>query len=117
MGLDLDHLRQVNVTRCEQDIGHPLNDWSVAEWGNATAGEIGEACNIAKKLLRLRTGLNHMNKKNFPEEVYRHMLAGELADALIYIDLWAASEGIDLSRAVIEKFNLDSQVKGLVSKL
>jgi NTP pyrophosphatase (non-canonical NTP hydrolase) len=99
-------LRLRNVLRCERDFKHPLSLWSVAEWGNATAGECGEACNVAKKILRINGGLHNMNNKTKAD--YVKELADELADTLIYLDLWAASEGIDLEEAVRKKFNEDS---------
>lgn len=110
-GLDLAMLRKSNVLRCERDWKQPLHSWNVAEWGNATAGEVGEACNVAKKMLRwdhnIRTEL-----AGKPREEYKEDLASELADTLLYIDLWAASEGIDLGAAVRKAFNKKSEQIG-----
>lgn len=63
--LNFDKLRKTNIKRCTSKDGfnHPLDGWSVAEWGAATAGELGEACNIAKKLIRVRDGVVG-NKRN-----------------------------------------------------
>ncbi len=101
-------LRAINRKRCEapkpHGFGHALNSWSVAEWSNAAAGEAGEACNIAKKLLRVRSDLPG-NRATDSEESLREALAAEIADAVTYLDLLAASEGIDLGAAVARKFN------------
>lgn len=105
LGLSFDRLRAVNIQRCLYGFGHTLDSWSVAEWGNATAGECGEACNIAKKILRFQDGIAG-NKKS--KEEYIVDLATEIAGTLIYLDLWAASQGIDLGDAVVKEFNKKS---------
>lgn len=109
-------LRQQNIDRCERVFKHPLKDWSVAEWGNATAGECGEACNVAKKLIRHRDA-HHNITESIPVETLRQMLADEIADMVIYADLWAASEGINLAVAIRDKFNRDSDKRGSDIKL
>lgn len=104
-------LREMNVRRCAEGWKHPLDSWSVAEWGNATAGEVGEACNIAKKLLRLRQGLVG-NNHDTTEASLKQELANEIADFVIYADLWSASEGILLEDAIKQKFNATSAKLG-----
>lgn len=108
--LTLRQLREKNVDRCVNFFKHKLHQWSVAEWGCATGGECGEAQNVAKKMLRLRDDLSfaHASKKKTLAE-YRQDLADEIADTLIYLDLWAASEGLDLAYIVARKFNEDSR--------
>lgn len=105
--LTFSRLRRVNVERCESPTGfnHPLESWSVAEWTNAMAGEAGEAANVAKKMIRFRDGVRG-NQNTLGE--LRVKLAQELADVLIYLDLVAASQGIDLEAAVIDTFNRKS---------
>ena len=82
-----------------------LNEWSVAEWSNAFAGECGEACNIAKKLRRGDFGA--------PGSVEYSQAAAlfvtELADAVIYADLAAQRVGLSLGEFVRMKFNLVSE--------
>lgn len=115
MNLNFETLRKVNVERCEKGFKHTLASWSVAEWGNAAAGECGEACNVAKKILRFRDGVAGNNKKTIDE--YKVDLASEIAGTLIYLDLWAASQGINLAQAVIEEFNKKSIEIGSEIKL
>lgn len=103
--LNFKMLRAKNIIRCETGFKHSLNSWSVAEWGNAAAGECGEACNVAKKILRFRDNVAG-NKKS--KEEYIKDLASEIAGTLIYLDLWAASVGIDLEEAVTKEFNKKS---------
>lgn len=110
-GLSFDLLRHANIARCETGFGHALSSWSIAEWTNAAAGEMGEACNISKKMIRFRDKVKG-NTKDKTREDYRKELALELADTLIYIDLAAASEGIDLTLAIREAFNNKSKEIG-----
>ena len=115
MGLTFSKLRQTNIQRCEQDFNHPLNSWSNSDWGLATCGEAGEAANVAKKMNRFRDGLKKFDDEKV--EILRGKLASEMADTLIYLDRWAASQGIDLEQALIDTFNKKSDEKGVPTKL
>lgn len=123
-------LRDANLRRCEKGFGHPLDSWSAAEWGNATQGEAGEAVeillalmavrhlglagNLAKKMLRFRDGVAGNTQTR---EHYRRQLGKEIAGAVIYMDLWSASEGIDLAEAILDEFNSKSEEIGYEGKL
>lgn len=90
--------------------------WSGADWSNAMAGECGEACNIVKKLRRHETHIG--TQYNTPEvEALLPALAEELADVVTYADLLADKYGIDLGRAVREKFNRVSEAQGFPERL
>lgn len=105
MALTFSELRAANESRCAQ--WHGLSDWSVMEWACAMAGEAGEACNVAKKIKRIETGI----AKN-PAEIGVDLvpdLAEECADVMLYLDLLCASRGIDLASAVVAKFNAVSE--------
>lgn len=91
MSLDFDTLRQANISRCARWHPRGLNEWSLSDWACATGGELGEAMNIVKKLNRERDGIAG---NTLTEEELRRELADELADVAIYLDIWAASEGI-----------------------
>lgn len=84
-------LRSANVARC-RDSFKVCADWSVGDWGNAIAGEVGELCNLLKKVRRR-------------EPIDTRKIADELADVIIYADLIAHEFGIDLAAAVVRKFN------------
>ena len=92
--LDFDRLREANVARCEQSY-HPLNEWTPPEWLMCVQGELGELAGAMK--LRRRGEI-------VPDEAIAH----EMADVVIYLDLLAATRGIDLGEAVRAKFNLVS---------
>ena len=69
-----------------------LEPWTPDHWFTALLGEVGEAANLMKKLFR-----GFGNKES---EVELHdMLARELADCVIYLDIFAREMGVNLWRA------------------
>jgi NTP pyrophosphatase (non-canonical NTP hydrolase) len=103
----------MNRARCESPSGfnHALSSWSLSDWVTATAGELGEAANVAKKLNRVRDGIP--GNSETPEQL-RQNLADELADTFIYLDLLAQSQGICLEQAVLSKFDKTSRKRGYI---
>ena len=101
----------LNRRRCEAEDGfnHPIDGWSLSDWVTATAGELGEAANVAKKLNRVRDGIP--GNSETPDEL-KSNLADEIADTFIYLDLLAQSQGIDLESAVVSKFRKTSEKIG-----
>lgn len=67
-------------------------NWSPAEWGCALAGEVGELCNLLKKLLR-------------GQDIPQREIEDEAADVQIYLDLLAKRMNFSLADAVMRKFN------------
>lgn len=115
--LTFDRLREANLRRCEE-VFHPLAAWSLTDWATAAAGELGEACNVIKKMRRHEGSHNDPARHIDPtSEEGRRALAYEIADTVIYLDLLAARAGISLGDAVREKFNLVSQKNGSVIML
>jgi len=121
MSLTFEELRQANETRCNICFNHTLDGWNGAEWGNAMAGEFGEAakellsffeqtwvslkfmstiktCDTLKKMIR------QLESDKDPDKLKKR-LKKELADVVIYADLTAARFDIDLGEAVRDKFN------------
>lgn len=66
----------------------------------ALAGEVGEFCNLLKKIKRGSRKLDDKTRKE---------IAHELADAQLYLVACASSLDIELADAVVEKFNLVSK--------
>lgn len=81
-------LTTANVARCTRSWRMSLSNWSRADWHIATGGELGEALNVVKKLNRDAGG--YAGNTVSRDELLR-MLADELADVVIYLDLFAAS--------------------------
>jgi NTP pyrophosphatase (non-canonical NTP hydrolase) len=114
-GLTFNALRSANKTRLPEfknRKGEPAHekedgsDWTLGEWMNAVAGELGEAANIIKKVRRGDMTL----------EEARPLLAAEFADIVTYLDITAMQAGVDLGKATIDKFNevserVDSSVR------
>jgi NTP pyrophosphatase (non-canonical NTP hydrolase) len=101
-------LRAANeVRQREWDV---LGQLTLAYRGNELAGEVGEACNVIKKLERERLGINGSR------DTVEH-LAEELADVIICTDLIAMQAGIDLEGAVVAKFNASSEKVGLKTRM
>ena len=101
-------LRAANIARqTEWDPGKQI---SLSYRGNELAGEVGEACNVIKKLDRERLGIRGSR------DTVAH-LAEELADVVICADLIAMAEDIDLDAAVAAKFNATSAKVGLATRM
>lgn len=105
--ISFNELRKANVKRCEH-VFHKLGDWTLTDWATALAGELGEACNIIKKLRRLDGADKAVDTPETRAELL-NKLAEELADTQIYLDLTAAAAGIDLGESTRAKFNLVSE--------
>lgn len=104
----LHELRMANRQRqCECD---PLGSLTLLFFACELAGEVGELCNMVKKLERMKMQLPGSHVE------VRH-LAMELADVVIVADLIADKLNVDLKRAITEKFNHTSKVLVLRSRL
>jgi len=99
-GLNLDTLREKNIER--QKIWCPDIKPDLSFRGNEIAGEVGEACNVIKKIERERHGWRG-------SRATKEQLAEEIADVIICCSLISIEAGFDLSTAVKNKFNSTSQ--------
>lgn len=101
-------LRAANIARqIEWQDGQEI---SLEYRGNEAAGEMGEFCNVIKKLARERLGIKG-------SRATVQDLKEEGADVVICVDLIFKEFGIDLAEAVREKFNMTSDKVGLQTKL
>ena len=108
MTLSFSDLREANEIR--QAEWNPDEKLDLSYFGNAIAGEVGEACNVIKKLERRRLGLRGSHSTNTE-------LMDELADVVIYADLIAQHIGHDLGSAVRDKFNATSEKYNLATRI
>ena len=108
-------VRAINADRCAAWHGPDSEPWTGADWGNATAGELGEAANVVKKLRRIETGVP--GSKDPDRETLLRMLGDELADTFLYLDLLAQHYGVDLADAIVRKFNAVSEREGFPHRL
>lgn len=102
-------LPTANAVR-QKEYGENADKLSLSYFGNALAGEVGEACNVLKKLDREAMGLKGSR------DTVDH-LAEELADVDIYLALLYAKLGIDRKAAVAKKFNSTSEKLGFQTYL
>lgn len=101
-------LRSANIARqTEWDEGNQI---SLSFRGNELAGEVGEACNVIKKLDREQMGIKGSR------DTVEH-LAQELADVVICADLIASAAGINLEDAIRDKFNATSEKHGFKTRM
>jgi len=92
--MDLQTLTKANNERLYSTPAYKrcITEWSIADWSNALAGEVGELCNVVKKIRR-------------GDEIDVKDAGKELADIVIYADLLASRLGLDLGDCVRDKFN------------
>ncbi|GAA5655785.1 hypothetical protein Brsp06_02152 [Brucella sp. NBRC 13694] len=107
--MEHNNLRAANVAR-DQEWNTGSERVSMTFRATELAGEVGEACNVIKKLERERIGL--VGSRDTKEH-----LAEELADTVICTDLIAMDAGIDLDAAIAAKFNATSEKNGLSTRL
>jgi NTP pyrophosphatase (non-canonical NTP hydrolase) len=113
--LTLRHITDVSVERTNRWHPSGIHQWSISDWCVAWVGEVGEACNIVKKLNRVRDNIR--GNGSISSHKLKARLAEELADAVLYQVLVAASHGIDLEQAVRDKFNKVSKEQGFPERL
>jgi hypothetical protein len=96
-------------------------DWTIADWGNAMAGECGECCNAIKKLRRIQLGMQNESDRPIREEQEaRRKIRMEVIDTITYaLHVWAvaARPGDDIGRDFKGVFNSVSDRYGFPVKL
>lgn len=101
------NFRLLRIANAERQRQWDRGDVITLEYrGNELAGEVGEACNVVKKLARERLAIRG-------SRATLQDLADELADVIICADLVAMQAGIDLGRSVAQKFNATSEKNAL----
>lgn len=110
-GLTFNTLRSANLARLPEfknAKGEPAHsqpdgsDWSRAQWFTAVMGELGEAANLNKKV----------DRGDLSMDEARQLIADELADVQIYLDILAYQCGVDLGKATRDKWNRTSAKVG-----
>ncbi|HEX4876700.1 MAG TPA: hypothetical protein VFV31_08515, partial [Chitinophagaceae bacterium] len=74
----------------------------------ALAGEVGELCNMIKKLQRVEKGGADGGSSYTAKDITKEMLKEEIGGIAIYLDLLASLLDIDLEEAIIDTFNTKS---------
>jgi len=108
VGVTLAQLQRAHIERQEEWCPDQKPDLSFR--GNEMAGEVGEACNVIKKLERERHGWRG-------SRATKEQLAEELGDVIHTAILCAITAGIDLELATVAKFNATSEKNGLSHRI
>ncbi len=120
-----DYVAEQNHIRAQRWHGeHGLREWSPAEWTNALAGEVGELCNLTKKILRHDLGIQQLAEqegRDYHNPGVRSWLveraAEEIAVSFIYLDLVATRLGLNLYDIIVDKWNLTSERENFPDRL
>lgn len=94
-GLSFNTLRGASIRRQQHPKYEKCAAWDHSKWLQALVGEVGEFANEAKKF----------DRGDLTEAEFRERATKELADVVTYVDSLAAHLGIDLGRAIVDKFN------------
>ena len=121
MSLTLKQLSETNLKRAQRwHKSENLDDWSIGDWAVAAAGEMGEICNVVKKLKRLEhdfASKNEPDRQIDTKEQAIKEIGAEIADTVLYLNLLAIRCGLDLEKEIVNKFNIVSDKYGFEEKL
>ena len=111
MKLDLAALRPINVQRAKDGF-KCYDNQPLTYWTTALAGEVGELCNMIKKLQRVEKGGADGGSSYTAKDITKEMLKEEIGGIAIYLDLLASLLEIDMEDAIIDTFNSKSARMG-----
>ena len=111
-----DCISAVNVRRARRwhsdghGEAHGEASWTKGDWGCALAGEVGELCNLIKKIRRIETGVDIARPREHELGPLLEQCRGEIADIYLYLDLLRDQLLPDDSMfdIIAEKFNQTS---------
>lgn len=108
------HISVISFARAMRWHPEGLESWSESDWAVALAGEVGELCNIVKKINRDKHGLRQhaVDPRKLAE-----LLAMEIGDVYIYLDLFARRVGLNLEECIRDTFNRISEREGFPERL
>lgn len=110
--LTFDQFRKANVARASKWHPQGIESWSPCDWLAAVTGELVELASLIKMRNRERDHL--AGNKFHPTD---EMIAKEIADVFTYLDLMAASLGIDMADCIVSKFNEVSERLGFPDRI
>lgn len=116
MKLDLAALRPVNVQRAKEGF-KCYDNQPLTYWTTALAGEVGELCNMIKKMQRVEKGGMDGGSSYSAKDITKEMLKEEIGGIAIYLDLLASLMDISLEEAIIDTFNSKSDKYGFYQKI
>ncbi len=108
MPLNLQTFRTTNVDRAIHGF-NCYNNQPLTYWTTALAGEVGELCNMIKKLQRVEKGGIDGGSSYKAIDIDKKMLQEEIGGIAIYLDLLASLLNIELEEAIRTTFNKKSE--------
>lgn len=118
--LMFEDLASINLPRAKRWHKGGIEEWNIAEWTNAMAGEAGEACNAAKKMRRIECAMQQADGDSpAPKtlEEAKLKILKEIGDTVIYADLVCQRIGMRMEDAVRLAFNQVSEREGFPERL
>ena len=97
-------LREKSVRRAIEGF-KCYHEQPITFWTTALAGELGELCNMIKKLQRVKLGGIDTGSSYTSKDITTEMLSEEIGGIAIYLDLLASLLNISLEGAIIYEFN------------
>jgi NTP pyrophosphatase (non-canonical NTP hydrolase) len=116
MKLDLAAMRPINVQRATEGF-KCYDNQPLTYWTTALAGEVGELCNMIKKMQRVERGGVDGGSSYTAKDITKEMLKEEIGGIAIYLDLLASLLDISLEEAIVDTFNSKSEKYGFKEKL
>jgi NTP pyrophosphatase (non-canonical NTP hydrolase) len=103
--------QEMNRKRCEEAF--PMcDDWGMNDWAVALAGEVGELCNLLKKVRRGDKIYKLLPRQSHWEDVDMHharqtrrLVLSELADIITYADLLMSKLEANTEDELMAKFH------------
>lgn len=103
-GFDLKRFRALSIERAEKGF-KTYKNVPITFWTTALAGELGELCNMIKKIERVNNGGIDVGSSYTAATITPEMIKEEFGGIFIYLDLLASLMGVNLEEAIIETFN------------
>ena len=116
MKLDLAVMRPINVQRATEGF-KCYDNQPLTYWTTALAGEVGELCNMIKKMQRVERGGVDGGSSYTAKDITKEMLKEEIGGIAIYLDLLASLLDISLEEAIVDTFNSKSEKLGFNERL
>ena len=111
MRIDLERFRALNVDRARNGF-RCYDNQPLTYWTTALAGEVGELCNMVKKLQRVELGGVDGGSSYTAKDITKDKLKEEIGGIAIYLDLMASLLDIDLGEAIRDTFDDKSRQMG-----
>lgn len=109
--MDLEKFRSINVTRAKEGF-KCYDNQPLSYWTTALAGEVGELCNMIKKIQRVEMGGVDGGSSYKASDITKEKLKEEIGGIAIYLDLLASLLDIELGNAMADTFNQKSTQQG-----